>query len=116
MNLGAQSGIARKVGAILALIGAALALDRMTHMPASAPITTGNVWNVPIGSRLDLTGPGDTSLLQIETGAGEGMEIESGAARIDGAVPREAKALSWSVSKPAAGDSDNKVRLNIGLP
>ena len=123
MNLPSLQQIAPKAFAVGVLVVAVLAVDRLTHLPGSAPLAGGQGWTAAVGERLELTGPQGPGLLQIDTGAGDGVSLEAGPARLDGAPGGTARKLAWGVSGSTAaagpgvpaGAGQDKVHVEITL-
>ena len=106
---------APKVAAVLALAIVTLAVDRLSHLPSSAPLANDKALTVPFGSHLELTGPQGPALLQIETAAGDGVTLVAGPANLETPQARRVRDLSWVVSGDQGGAGDNKVHLEIAL-
>ena len=104
---------AERIAAGSLLIIAGIAADRLSHLPSAAAIVNDRKWQVPTGHRLELAGPGGSGFLQIETGAGDGAQVQAGPATIDGSA--SVKALVWQVSRLDDPNGDNKVRVDIAV-
>lgn len=103
-----------KVAALAAIMLLTLVADRLTRVPTATAIIEDSTWEVPVGNELLLTGAPPGRLLDLQTGAGDGIALEAGPVRLtDG---RRAEGLSWQVSTPGTTEGDNKVRIQISTP
>jgi len=103
-----------KVAALAAIAVLTLVADRLTRVPTAAAIIEDSTWEVPVGNELLLTGAPPGRLLDLQTGAGDGIALEAGPVRL--ADGRRAEELSWQVSTPGTTEGDNKVRIQLGKP
>lgn len=111
MNLRLDPVLLRRGAVAIAIIVAALAVDRLTHLPLAAPLFDRRTWTVPVGHRLEFAGVRGPELMQVETAAGDGVRLSAERVRLDGGPA--ARTLDWVVSRLDAGPGDGKVHVEI---